>query len=167
MARPREPVELIMTKGAKHLTKDEISERMVSEVKPCTDSITPPAYLTATQKKRFTELSEQLQKIQIMGETDVETLARYITAEDLYQKAVKDVRKAQKCRPDGSAEDMAAWAVLMDKLDKRVDRYFKQAHTAASALGLTISSRCRLVVPRAEEEKPVNKFGRFTKAVGE
>ena len=27
MARPRQPVELVMSKGAKHLTKDEIETR--------------------------------------------------------------------------------------------------------------------------------------------
>jgi P27 family predicted phage terminase small subunit len=168
MARPRQPVELILTKGAKHLTKAEIKSRMQSEVKPCTDCIEPPAYLTAAQKRRFGTIAEQLMKIRILGETDAEALARYITSEDLYRSAVRDVRAAQKCRPrSGSAEEMAAYAMLLDKLDKRLDRYFRQAHTAASALGLTISSRCKLVVPKADEgEKPVNKFKRFEKAAG-
>ena len=49
----------------------------------------------------------------------------------------------------------------MEKLDKRQDRFFKQASTMARDLGLTISSRCKLQVPVKEEEKPVNKFARF------
>lgn len=168
MAGSRQPVELIMSKGQKHLTKQEIKERMAYEVKPCTDCIEPPKYLTAYQKKRFTSLSEQLQKIGILGETDTETLARYITAEELYQQAVKDIRAARKSRPDGNdLEAMATWAILMDKLDKRLDRYFKQAHTAASALGLTISSRCKLVVPKTDTEPKPNKFAQFGKASGD
>lgn len=167
MARPKEPVNLLIAKGKKHLTQAEIAERQAAEVQPCTDEIRPPGYLTAKQKKRFRELAEQLMKLKILGETDVETLARYITAEDLYQQAVKDIRPAQKCRPDSeSLEEMAAWAAMMDKLDKRQERYFKQAQTAAASLGLTISSRCRLVIPGQKETPKENKFSKFIKTTG-
>ncbi|MBR4318485.1 MAG: phage terminase small subunit P27 family, partial [Oscillospiraceae bacterium] len=80
MARPREPVELIMTKGKKHLTKAEIEERLNTEVKPVAEGLNPPSYLTAKQKKRFREIAAQLNALKIMGETDVDTLAHYITA---------------------------------------------------------------------------------------
>lgn len=165
MAGARQPIELVLANGKKHLTKDEINERLRSEVKPCTDDIVAPSYLTAAEKKRFDKQAEQLQKIKIMGETDVETLARYVTAQSLYEQAVKDLRKAQKERPkDADALALIQWAVLLDKLDKRQDRYFKQAQTAASALGLTITSRCKLVLPVKEETPKGNKFAKFTKA---
>lgn len=165
MAGARQPIELVLANGKKHLTKDEINERLRSEVKPCTDDIVAPSYLTAAEKKRFDKLAEQLQKIKIMGETDVETLARYVTAQSLYEQAVKDLRKAQKERPkDADALALIQWAELLDKLDKRQDRYFKQAQTAASALGLTITSRCKLVLPIKEEAPKGNKFAKFTKA---
>ena len=165
MARPREPVELIMTKGKKHLTKAEIEERLNTEVKPVAEGLNPPSYLTAKQKKRFREIAAQLNALKIMGETDVDTLAHYITAEELYRQAVKDIRSAQKQQPDSSdLKAFSDWAVMMDKLDKRQDRYFKQAHACASALGLTISSRCKLVIPKADEEEKVNRFAHFDKA---
>ncbi|MBR4320114.1 MAG: P27 family phage terminase small subunit, partial [Oscillospiraceae bacterium] len=89
----------------------------------------------------------------------------YITAEELYRQAVKDIRSAQKQQPDSSdLKAFSDWAVMMDKLDKRQDRYFKQAHACASALGLTISSRCKLVIPKADEEEKVNRFAHFDKA---
>jgi P27 family predicted phage terminase small subunit len=97
-----------------------------------------------------------------MGETDCDTLARYITAQGLYEQAVKDIRQVQKDRPkDATPEHLAVWADMLTSLDKRQDRYFKQAHTAAAALGLTISARCRLVVPVKDEPVKVNKFARF------
>lgn len=165
MAGQRQPVELIQAKGRKHLTKDEIDKRSKSEVKPCTDEIAAPSYLTAAQKKEFNKISNQLTKLNIMGETDCDTLARYIIAVDLYKQAVKDIRACQKVKPKNmnEAQDMAKWALMLDTLDKRQDRYFKQVHTAASALGLTISSRCRLIVPTALEEPKVNKFAKFEK----
>ena len=167
MSKPKEPINLIMTKGRKHLTKAEIRERKESEVKPCTDDIRPPSYLTAKQKKRFQELADQLVKLDIMGETDSETLAHYVTAENLYQQAVKDIRSAQKTKPkSGELEDTAAWAKMMETLDRRQERYFRQAHTAASSLGLTITSRCKIVVPKAPEAPKENKFNKFRKVAG-
>lgn len=167
MARPREPVNLIIAKGKKHLTKAEIEARQNEEITPCTDDLTPPAYLTAAEKRRFEKLANQLVKIKIMGETDVETLARYVSAQTLYEKATKDLRDLQKQRPkDADASDLVTWANLLDTLDKRQDRYFKQATASARELGLTISSRCKLVTPATAEAPPENKFSKFRKIGG-
>ena len=163
MAGPRQPISLLEAKGKKHLTKAEIKKRRAEEVEPCTDDITAPSYLTAAEKKRFDKLADQLQKIKIMGETDVETLARYVTAQGLYEQAVKDLRAIRKERPkNASAGELAAWVDVMSVLDKRQDRYFKQAQTAATALGLTISSRCKLIAPVKDEKSPENKFAKFS-----
>lgn len=179
MARPREPIDLIVAKGRKNLTKEEIATRRASEVKPQTGEIDAPSYLTAAQKKHFVKLARQLQAIKIMGETDVDTLARYVVAETQYQAAVKEQRKLQKERPDKDDvykypdmndyyKAMEFWYLAQDSADRRQERYYKQASALARDMGLTISSRCKLVVPRTEEEKPkVNKFAQFSgKAAG-
>ena len=160
MAGPRQPVQLILANGAKHLTKKEIKERMDSEVQPCTDGIAAPSYLTAKQRKQFDTIADQLQRIGIMGETDCDTLARYIIAQGFYEQAVKDLRQAQKVWPKDPIA-LASWANTLEKMDKRQDRYFKQAQTAAAALGLTISSRCKLALPSSAEPPKTNKFAKF------
>ena len=48
----------------------------------------------------------------------------------------------------------------VERLALLQDRYYKQCRQGAADFGLTISSRCRLVVPKAEE-KPQNKFAKF------
>lgn len=167
MAGPRQPIELIITKGQKHLTKQEIADRRASEVTPATDDITPPSYLTAAQKKHFNKLAEQLTKIRIMGETDVDTLARYVVAETQYQAAVKEQRQLAKDRPTDRDDPeyykrLETWSILNELNDKRQERFFKQASTLARDLGLTISSRCKLVVPKTEDDAPkANKFAKF------
>ena len=178
MARPREPVELIIAKGKKNLTKAEIEARRRTEIAPCADDLTPPSYLTAAEKRRFTKLAGQLDKIKIMGETDVETLARYVSAQTLYETATKDLQKLSKQRPkkedyadderderDTYYVDLDLWMQACETAAKLQDRYFKQAQTAASSLGLTISSRCKLVAPFKDEAPPVNKFSKF-RAIG-
>lgn len=167
MAGAKKPMLLNLANGGKNWTKEEIKERLASEVQPVTDGIEAPSSLTAKQKKEFDRIAAQLQKLKIMGETDCDTLARYVVAQELYTRAVKDLRAVQKDRPKGaevSAESLTVWAAMLEKLDKRVDRYFKQATTTASALGLTISSRCKLEVPVKDEEPKVNKFKKFEKA---
>lgn len=171
MAGPRQPIELIVAKGKKNLTKAEIAERRATEVQPRTDDIVAPAYLTAAQKKHFVKLAGQLAKIKIMGETDCDTLARYVVAETQYQAAVKEQRKLAKERPDRDdpqyetpadyGHAMEVWYMMQDAADRRQERYYKQASTLARDLGLTISSRCKLQVPVKEEAPKVNKFAQF------
>ena len=168
MAGSKKPILLNLATGGKNWTKAEIEERLSSEVQPVTDGIAAPPYLTAKQKKQFNTIADQLQRIGIMGETDCDTLARYIIAQGFYEQAVKDLRQIQKDRPTGDSmtlEKLSHWAELMNELDKRQDRYFKQAQTAAAALGLTISSRCKLVVPKGAEEPKPNKFSKFGKPI--
>lgn len=154
MGKPRQPIELVVAKGSKHLTKKEIAERQATEVKPITDNIAPPSYLTKKQKDEFNKLAGQLQKLKIMGETDVDALARYVVANDFYINAVKQMRK-----PEVKSDPFlfGAWA-------KQHEQYFKQCRASANDLGLSISSRCKLVVPESNTETPKeNKFKKFEK----
>lgn len=154
MARPRQPIELVVAKGKKNLTKAEIQERLDSEVKPVDDNITAPDFLTQKQKRDFYKIAEQLQKLKIMGETDVDALGRYIVANDFYINAIRKMR-SKEVKNDPFAFD--AWSKIQE-------RYFKQCRSCANDLGLTISSRCRLVVPATKEPpKKENKFAKFEK----
>ena len=154
MAGAREPIELVIAKGKKNLTKAEIEARRNSEIKPITDDIIAPGYLTSAQKKEFEKLANQLLKLKIMGETDVDALARYIVAQDFYINAVKQLRKPEVKRDP----------YLFESWSKIQERYFKQCRSSANDLGLSISSRCKLVVPEAAKEVPrENKFKQFEK----
>lgn len=157
MGRNKQPIELVIAKGNKHLTKDEIKFRRDSEIKPIADGIEAPSYLTNKQKKQFNELAEKLNKLKIMGETDIDALARYVISNDFYLNAVKQLRKREVMN---DVDKSWKWSVMMD-------RYFKQCRTSASDLGLTISSRCKLIVPEVNKEAPKeNKFKKFEKASG-
>ena len=154
MAGQRLPLEVVQARGSKHLTKAEIKERQEREIKPITDNIIAPNYLVKKQKNEFYKIAEQLQKLKILGETDVDALGRYITAKDMYENAVKQMRK-----PEVKNDPIAfeKWLNIQDKL-------FKQCRASANDLGLSISSRCKLVVPEANKETPKeNKFKKFEK----
>ena len=154
MARPRQTIAVIEAKGRSHLGKAEIERRRASEIKPITDNIVAPDILNKKEKDKFNHIADQLIKLGIMGETDVDALARYIIAESFYIQATKKLRK----------RDVIKDLKLYDTWLKIQDKYFKQCRLSASDLGLTISSRCRLVIPKPEEvPQHENKFARFTK----
>ena len=154
MAGQRQPIELVLANGKKHLTKAEIEARRNSEVKPLTGDITPPAYLTKKQKAEFNKIAGQLQELNIMGVTDIDALARYIIANDYYINSIKKMR-SREVRDDPELFDL--WLKIQDKA-------FKQARTCALDLGLTISSRCKLVVPATDKTpEKTNKFKKFEK----
>lgn len=154
MAGPRLPLEVVQARGSKHLTKAEIQERKDREIKPITDNIIAPAYLTKKQKDEFTRIAEQLKKLKILGETDADALARFIVANDFYIHAVKQMR-----RPEIKSDPFK-----FDKWAKIQERYFKQCRASANDLGLSISSRCKLVVPETKKEtQKENKFKKFEK----
>lgn len=150
MAGPRQPIELLKAKGAKHLTKAEIREREETEIKANSDKIEAPSYLPEKLKIKFNEVANELNDIGIMSNLDCEALARFLIAEFQYQKVVK---KAIKMSPEN--EKYMDLLLMQEKL-------FKMARQAAGDLGLTISSRCKIVVPKSKEEKPKNKFAKFT-----
>lgn len=156
MPNPKQPIQLIQAKGKKHLTKSEIEERTLSEPQPITDGIAPPNFLLKPQKKRFNEIANQLQDLGVMGVTDCDALARYVIAESMYEKVTKLLRKPQILNDIEALKD---YSLIQDK-------YFKQCRSAANDLGLSISARCRLVVPKAQEKPPENKFNKFQTHAG-
>jgi len=149
VAGSKEPIDLLLAKGKKHLTKKEIEERKAREVKAPNDKVEAPSYLPENLKKEFNRIAGELVDIEIMSNLDVEALARFVVAEYQYQKVVK---KAIKMSPEN--EKYYDMLLMQEKL-------FKMARQAAGDLGLTISSRCKLVVPTPGDDKPKNKFQKF------
>ena len=86
MAGQRQPIALVQAKGKKHLTKAEIAERERTEVKAPSDRVTPPSYLTATQKKAFRKTVKELRAIDLISNLDVEALARLVIAQEKYRE---------------------------------------------------------------------------------
>ena len=167
MARPREPIDLIAAKGRKHLTVEEYNERKQSEVASPADNVKPPAFLSKKEREKFEELARQLTELKIMTNLDCDVLARYIRAETEYVKVAKQVQKI-KFAPDRKSmapEDaqLAEQYAQYNYLSKIQNRLMKACNENARELGLTISSRCRLVMPKEKDEKPENKFMKHTK----
>lgn len=155
MAGQRQPTNLLLLKGKKNFTKTEIEERQASEVKAKADNVKPPDYLTKKLKNEFTEIANELLRIEIMSNLDVDALARFLLAREQYVKLTRALRNTpvtQRVKDTKGKTHTLANETYADLL-LSVDKLFKQCRQAAADLGLTISSRCRLVVPKKPEEK--------------
>lgn len=145
--RPPKPVALLKAEGKSHYTKKDLADKEKRELKVDLLDVEPPATLNKSLHNRFNELATQLLDIDILTELDEDLLARYVIAQKHYEDLTSKVNGAMR-RSDIHE---------LDKLHKIQDRAFKQAHACARELGLTITSRARLVVPEAEV-KSTNKF---------
>lgn len=155
MAGSRQPIELVMAKGKKHLSKEEIKERMNSEIHAPSDNIKIPSYLTKNQKAKFEFYAKQLLNLNIMSNLDSEALAKYITTNDMYEMVTKKLRTSE----------VKNNITLFEYYSKAQERYLKLSRSMANDLGLSISSRCKLVVPHSQNPPQQNpsKFDKFRK----
>lgn len=163
MGRAKQPVSLLVLKGNKNLTKKEIEEREALEVKAPADNVKPPSYLPTKLKKEFKKIASELVDIGIMTNLDNDALARFLMAQKMYLDVTGNLMKipsvieVPKMMTDEYGEKVqdgmveAANPEFTDLLINQ-DKLFKQCRAAASDLGLTISSRCRLVMPKVKED---------------
>lgn len=150
--RNRQPLSVIQGKGrSKHITKAEAKKRMEHEerMRGPTENVEPPKYLTATQKKEFNEIASKLVALGIFSELDVDNLARYIDSKTEYNKITKAMRKLKL-----TEENLEMYSTL------RINRntLFNECRAAASDLGLTITSRLKLVIPDNKGDAPKSEF---------
>lgn len=165
--KQREPINLIIAKGKKHLTKEEIEKRKNSEIN--TDDykdVKAPGYLSKKQKNEFAEIATKLVNIGIMSELDEDCLARYLIAKDNYLKFTKLLNSAIKNKASKQYRDnvemQRLYSADIEAYLIHQDRAFKQCNACADKMGLTITSRCRLQVPQAPEKPKKNKFAKFS-----
>lgn len=140
MGRKKEPVNVLLAKGKKHLTKEEIEKRKNEELPVYDDKIVAPKTLPKKYHKDFNFYVEELRRLNILSNLDVELLSNYIIIKNLYDAVVR----ALIDNP------------FNDGLVKVQDKYFKQLITLSRELGLTVSSRLKLIVPKKEEDKKEN-----------
>jgi len=149
MPGPRQPTDLIVAKGKKHLSKAEEVERRRREPKEETPKTAkPPKWMKelpdAEQiKKDFRRIGKQLIAAGIYTDLDADTLGRYLVAHYGWLRATQYAQAELEARNLKGAED---W-------ERKQDRYFKQAQSCAKSLGLSVVDRCRLAVPESTKQE--------------
>lgn len=160
MVKTKQSIHVLEAKGNKHFSKEEIEKRKAAEPDLIDDGIKVPEYLPVRLKNRFDWYVKELKRLKIIGNTDSESLARYLVSEDRYQVISKEILKLD---PVKNYEKM-------DQLSKLQTKFYKQARESGNDLGLSISSRGKLVIPSGEKEKDkavTDEERLFGKALGD
>lgn len=161
----------------KHWTKEEIEQRLSSEVKvKKPKAISPPAWLPKNGKSLFRKYAKMLLEFpsEIVSNLDAGTLARYCDCELSYsaasrhksvwmETADRHLRELSDAAAIASPKQIKSCAQAYEEAQAQLDfwtgqmvKFEKIARGCATELGMTISSRCRLVIPKtaaAEVEK--------------
>lgn len=143
MARPRKSLEVLLMEGKSNLTKAEIVERMEQEVTELNDDIKVPPYLDLELGQRFLWYVSQLKELGIIGNVDAALLGRYVSEEKQYETIVTQLAMLDPI------EDLHEY----EKLNNMKAKIFTSTRQAASDLGLSVTSRGRLVVQKSKEDE--------------
>lgn len=127
-----------------HRTNAEIVERVNTEiVTELPKRILPPSYLPDSMRDEFRQIAKQLGALHIFCALDYDMLARYLIARAAW---LKSQAQANHALAAGDMSESLGWG-------KSANMYFSQCHACAQALGLSITSRCRLVVPAPPKDE--------------
>lgn len=148
MGRSRQSVAALRANNSRHYTKAEMEAREAAEVKvPDMGTVAPPRYLPASLTPKFNAIANVLTQMGILTGLDADCLARYLVAESNYNRATNKLTAAMS---SGILSEVDRWSAIQD-------RFFKQCRAAGSDLGLTVSGRCRLILPGGAEPKIPNE----------
>ena len=146
------PQNVLEMRGKSHQTKAEKQARRESEPKvDAPRQVRAPVWLPEYLRDEYVRLGKKLCKVGLLTRLDFDVLARYIMSRDAWVAAHTKLRGALDA---SNGQDAALWTRL-------AKTYFEQCHQCATAMGLTISSRCKLVVPKPpaqEDDDPLSKM---------
>ncbi len=155
MPGPRLPIEVLEARGRKHMGKQERQEREDAQPKPSKEvkRLVAPAWLPDNLRPEFNRIAAAVVDLmpKLVIRPDADTIANYCV---IYESWKHVTNLANAVLSAGDLEGAQAWSLVQD-------RYFKQARACATDLGLTLSSRCRLVVPEKEDRGEDNPFLRL------
>lgn len=140
MSGRRQPTALVEANGRKHMTRAEEDARRDTEVRaPVPEQAIPPKWLPKKHHAEYQQLGELLIACGLFSDLDRDVLAQYFVARDSWIGAQRRAAAAIRAKDEDAAR---IWTSVQAS-------YFKQARQAGDAMGLTVTSRCRIVVPAA------------------
>lgn len=160
MPGPRQPTDVVKANGRKHLTRAEEDQRRDREVHvPPPERAEPPGWLGKKFHREFREIGETLRLAGLYTDLDRDVLGQFLVSRERWQRSDRLASAAIRQKDEKLAKE---WTAIQGT-------YFKQCRQCAEAMGLSISARCRLVVPEAlvSASRGAEEVDEFTRVLRE
>lgn len=138
MGRNAQPIELLMAKGKKHLTKAEIEERKNNEIKVGTNKLICPSYVKndSIAYKKWKEIIKIYKDIDFVSSGDVGLLSRYCMTFSEYEDLLKKRKKINVLEYDFEEIEMTK-EVLSEELSiRQLNNLIKKINFVTSTDGI-------------------------------
>lgn len=138
MGRNAQPVELLMAKGKKHLTKAEIEERKNNEIKLGNSKLTCPSYVKndAIAYKKWKEIIKIYKDIDFVSSGDVGLLSRYCMTFSEYENLLKVREKTAVLEYDIEEIEMTKEILSEEFTTRQLNNLIKKINYLISTDGL-------------------------------
>ena len=155
MPGPRQSLKVLEANGRKHLSRAEKAQRAAQEASlPKPKALKVPRWLPDELKPDFRALAREILAADIgAAQLDRDTLGRYVVAQQQFGVACREAQWAMESHYTKAA---AEWLKMQNTC-------FKQCRACANDMGMTITSRCRLVIPDTRQKKEINPFEQMMK----
>lgn len=151
IGRPRK----LTSMQTKHLTKEEIAEKEEQEsliIVGREDLQKPPSWLIDTRaKKEFDRIVKNFDKIEVIGNLDLNNIAGYCNAYSMYVNAIQEFKKTKNLMIPKQMTN-GAYTEIPNPLIKIQRQLAEEMRRFASLCGLTIDSRLKLAVQKTTKE---------------
>lgn len=143
-----------------HISNEEKEARKEAEekLKAPNDKLKPPKFLDENAKKEWKRIVGDLINLEIIANIDMATLAMYCDAYSRYQDATLHIIEhgttVEHTNTTGKVNEVVSPHVQIQR------QYSDLIRKCASDLGLTISSRLKLVAPKLGEGDD-NEYSKF------
>ncbi|WP_029544568.1 phage terminase small subunit P27 family [Selenomonas sp. AB3002] len=152
--RPRKVVSLSTRKTSKKEKLERAAQE--SKLKGDRDQLTAeaPAWLTEAGKKEYMRVVTEAGKIPFLDNLDLHYIAMYADAVDKYIKAANQLHKYGDVIKTENGLTVSPFLAVQKKAEDTIMK-------CSSKLGLAITDRLRLIVPKQPEEKAENKYLKY------
>lgn len=150
MGRKPMPVDLLVLKGKKNLTKKEIEQRKQAEqaIKPKQDKIECPDWLDETAEAEWDRIVKDLMELNLLTNIDVSALSIYCDAYSKYVQATESLKS------EGLIVEYTNKSGATNKTQNPnvqiANKYAAIVKSMISEFGLSPSARIKLVLPKEE-----------------
>lgn len=148
MPGARQSAAMLEMNGTAHRSRAEIEERRDQEAYvPIPDRAEPPKWLAKKHHAEFCRIGEILLAAGLYTELDRDVLGQYFAAFEQWLLATRKLGAAMRRSGDEDAraaarEEAKTWSGIQSTA-------FRQARQCADSMGLSVTSRCRIIVPQA------------------